>query len=181
MKLRETIQKKEVDFLINNIQISGTLTIPKNECKQGIVFLSGYGPVTRDNEVKGLKRYKILAQMFAENNITSLRFDDRGCGKSTDVNWHDYTFNDLAKEAIAAANFLRNHPEITTDKIGFFGHSLGAIIGPLAATMNDDIAFIISAAPPGLNGQETALQTRNFIAKQKRRNRKGEKKSKQCI
>ena len=157
--------EEEFEFTVDNLTLSGTLTLPIMEKSPCAILLSGYGAETRDYETKEFKRYKVLSEKLADNGIASLRFDDRGCGKSTDVNWHNYTFEDLANEAINAYLALKNHPSIDSNKIGFIGHSLGGAIAPFAASKNAEISFVVSTGPHGLIGIETAIQTSNSIAK----------------
>ncbi|NHK31788.1 MAG: alpha/beta hydrolase [Asgard group archaeon] len=156
---------EEIEFFIDELKISGTLTLPKKKQNPCVILLNGYGSETRDLPVRNFKRYEFLANLLAKHGIASLRYDDRGSGKSSKVDWHDYTFEDLTTEVLEAQSFLKEHSFIDSKKIGLFGHSLGAIIAPLAASKNDDFSFVISAAPHGLIGLETAIQTRNAIAK----------------
>lgn len=160
-----TYEEIEIEFSIKDITLSGTLTIPKKERNPCTILLSGYGSVTRDNPSRNFPRYKVLAEELVRKGIASLRFDDRGSGKSTKVNWHDYTFDDLADEALAAVKFVKEILNIDSEKIGFIGHSLGATIGPLAASKSKEIAFISSLAPHGLIGVETAINSRNAMSK----------------
>jgi len=117
---KETTHKeKEIEFSIKDITLSGTLTVPKKDQSSCAILLSGYGSTTRDNPSRNFPRYKVLAEELARKGIASLRFDDRGSGKSTKVNWHDYTFYDLAEEALAALKFVKEIPNIDSEKIGF--------------------------------------------------------------
>ena len=90
-----TYEEMEIEFSIKDITLSGTLTIPKKEQNPCAILLSGYGAVTRDNSSRNFPRYKVLAEELVRKGIASLRFDDRGSGKSTKVNWHEYTFLSL--------------------------------------------------------------------------------------
>lgn len=158
--------EKELEFTIGEITLSGTLVLPEKQPATCVIMLSGYGSHARDNLLKELNRYKTLAAELAKVGIASYRFDDRGSGKSTQVNWHDYTFDDLADEANAAFAMIKTHTSILPEKIGFFGHSLGATIGPLASLKNNEVAFIVSTAPHAFIGIDTALETRTAIAKE---------------
>jgi pimeloyl-ACP methyl ester carboxylesterase len=164
---------EEISFTDKGIRISGTLTLPKNEVNPCVILISGYGAETRDYVARGFNRYKFLAEELAKNEIASFRYDDRGCGKSSDVNWHNYTFDDLANEVVKIQSVLKDHhqatsagnPSIHPQKIGLFGHSLGATIAPLAAIKSNDFTFVVSAAPHGLIGLKTAIHSRNSYAK----------------
>ncbi|NHJ32672.1 MAG: alpha/beta hydrolase [Asgard group archaeon] len=157
--------EKEIEFSIKDLTLSGTLTLPKKERNPCAILLSGYGSTARDNTTGDFPRYKVLAEQLATNGFASFRFDDRGSGKSSKVNWHDYTFDDLADEALVAFDLVKNNKKITAEKIGFIGHSLGATTGLLAASKNKEVAFVVAAAPHGMIGVDTAINTRNAIAR----------------
>ncbi len=70
-------------------------------------------------------------------------------GKSTG-DWKRSTFNDLAGDAVAGVQMLRQRPEINPRKIGIYGHSQGGTIAPLVTAMSKDVAFVISAAGVGI-------------------------------
>ena len=51
---------------------------------------------------------------------------------------------DRAVEALAAVKFLQSRKDLRPDAIGFWGTSQAGWVMPLAASMSDDVAFIIS-------------------------------------
>jgi len=51
--------------------------------------------------------------------------------------------NDLADDALASVEFLRNHDLIDPNMIGVAGLSQGGWIAPLAASKSPDVAFAI--------------------------------------
>ncbi|MHA1227414.1 MAG: alpha/beta hydrolase, partial [Candidatus Hodarchaeales archaeon] len=156
--------EEEVQFQVENITLSGTVSIPKKGEKcPAVVLLSGYGPCNRDYEEQGLKKFLILSDYLARNGIAVLRYDDRGAGRSSSVNWSQYTYNDLSDEALAAMDILRNYKEINSNKIGLIGHSLGAAIAPLAASQSKGVNFIVIIGGYGLIGSKTATITRSYL------------------
>ena len=75
-------------------------------------------------------------------------YDKRGVGNSEGM-WHGADFEDLARDGIAAAEFFLT--EYDLKYVGFFGHSQGGWIGPLAATLWDKTSFVISSAGPAVS------------------------------
>lgn len=120
-------------------QLGASLLLPEGPGPfPGVVFLHGSGPQPRD-----ANRYH--ARALAERGIAALIFDKRGVGESTGSTG-PATFDDLAADAIAAAAWLRAQPAIA--RVGFYGHSQGGWIGPLAASRWPDTAFVIASSAP---------------------------------
>jgi dienelactone hydrolase len=112
----------------------------------GVVFLHGSGPQSRDSS-------RFAAQILAENGVASLIFDKRGVAESTGE-WLGATIEDLASDGIAVAEYMLSHPGVSD--VGFFGHSQGGWIGPLAGATWKKTAFVISSAGPAVSPSREA-------------------------
>lgn len=128
-----------------------------------MILLSGYGPCTRDFEERGLKKFRIISSYLANNGIAVLRYDDRGAGDSSPVDWSQFTFNDLSDEVLAALQLLQKYKEIDLNQIGLLGYSLGTAIAPLAASISKEITFIVLLGGYGLIGSKTGVITRKYL------------------
>lgn len=104
----------------------------------GVVFLHGSGPQPRDAS-------RFHARELARRGIAALIFDKRGVGESTGST-PPIRFDDLAADAIAAATWLRAQPSVS--RVGFYGHSQGGWIAPLAASRWPTTAFVIASSGP---------------------------------
>ena len=104
------------------------------------VFVHGSGP---------LERLTFLGQAraLAGHGIASFIFDKRGSGDSEGV-WITADLEELAEDVVAAANAVSDHPRISSDRIGFIGHSQGGWVAPIAAAKWGRARFIISQAGP---------------------------------
>lgn len=145
----------------DNFFLAGTLTFPKEGNNfTAAVLITGSGPQNRDEELMGHKPFLVLSDYLTRNGFAVLRFDDRGVGES-EGDFHIATSEDFARDVLAAVEYLKTRGEIDQSKIGLIGHSEGGIIAPMAAVQNDEIAFIVLMAGPGLTGEEIVyLQTR---------------------
>ncbi len=153
--------EKEVSFSNGAALLSGTLTLPENFTANTPVLLmvTGSGLQNRDEEIFGHKPFAVIADHFAKAGIATLRYDDRGFGKSTgDVK--NCTTDDLKNDALAGINLLRKD----FLKVGVLGHSEGGTIAfMIAAEQKAD--FIISLAGMTVSGKELLLaQNRNLLA-----------------
>ncbi|MFT7288292.1 MAG: alpha/beta superfamily hydrolase [Halieaceae bacterium] len=121
----------------------------------GVVFLHGSGPQTRD-----ANRWATFA--LAELGVASVIYDKRGVGES-EGNFVGASLEDLARDGIAAAEFLRAQPGVSI--VGFAGHSQGGWIGPLAGSLWSPTAFVISSSGPAVApSRETQEILQGFIA-----------------
>jgi pimeloyl-ACP methyl ester carboxylesterase len=86
-----------------------------------------------------------LGRHFARIGFACLAWDKPGVGKSTG-DYNTQNLRDRAEEALAAIRFLRGRKEIRQDRIGLWGHSQGGMVAPLAASLSDQVAFLIEVS-----------------------------------
>jgi uncharacterized protein len=155
-----------------NIKLAGNLTLPAGKGPfRAVIMITGSGAQNRNEELMGHKPFLVIADYLSRNHIAVLRYDDRGVGGS-EGNYAESTSADLATDAEAAFNFLKNNPQIDPEKIGFIGHSEGGLIAPMVASTNHDIGFIVSLAGPGVTGEKLIIRQSGDI-----RRASGEKES----
>lgn len=145
--------------------LCGTLTYPTGfeKMKKGtvpaVVMVTGSGLQNRDEEVFGHKPFLVIADHLAKNGIASLRYDDRGTGKSKGDAINGTTQNNM-KDALAAIEYVRNTGRF--GRTGVLGHSEGGSIAfMLGAAGHAD--FIVSMAGPGVRG-DSILTEQNMAA-----------------
>lgn len=137
-------------------ELSGTLTLPpKNGAAEvpAVVFVSGSGLQDRDEEAFGHKPFLVIADYLARNGIASLRYDDRGYGKSSGDAMSATTF-DFREDAAAAINFLRSTDGI--GEVGVIGHSEGGLIAFMLAA-DKDTDFIVTMGAPVVDCKDIIL------------------------
>lgn len=135
-----------------DFNLGGTLTLPSGDGPfAAAILVSGSGSQNRDEEIFGHKPFKLIADYLTRGGIAVFRYDDRGVGESggSPVG---ATSADLATDARSAIEYLLGREDIDNKRIGIIGHSEGGLIALKLAAENDDIAFIISLAGPGLKG-----------------------------
>lgn len=149
----------------DNVTLSGTLTYPTDfdKKKKGtvpvVIMVTGSGQQNRDEELLGHKPFLVIADYLARNGIATLRYDDRGMGKSTGNAAEGTTENNM-KDALAAIDYARKTGKF--GRTGVLGHSEGGTIAfMLGARGKAD--FIISMAGPGVSGDSILIE-QNRIA-----------------
>lgn len=137
--------------------MSATLTLPSTLDSRkipAVVMVTGSGPQNRDEEYFDHKPFAVIADFLARNGIASLRYDDRGTGKSTGdfLTSTTFTFKD---DALSGIEFLRSIDCI--GRVGILGHSEGGTIAFMAGA-EDKADFIVSLAGMAISGKETMMR-----------------------
>ena len=143
--------------------LAGTLVVPdgaKSNCPV-VLFVSGSGLQNRDEELFGHKPFLVMADYLARHGIASLRYDDRGFGKSTG-NAANATTATFCEDADAGVEWLRQSKRF--GHVGVVGHSEGAAIAfMLGARKKAD--FIVCMAAPAVKGDALLLDQTSTMMK----------------
>lgn len=161
---------KEVVFKNNaeGAELSGTLTYPNNfeAYKNGtvpvVLMVTGSGNQNRDEEIFGHKPFLVIADFFAKNGIATLRYDDRGVGKSIGTT-KGMTTENIYADAEAGVAYLRSLKQF--GKIGVLGHSEGGTIAFMMGA-NKSVDFLISCAGGAANGIDIIVGQNEAAMKQ---------------
>jgi pimeloyl-ACP methyl ester carboxylesterase len=160
-------QELEVEIEAGSHLLSGTLTLPAGEGPfPAAALISGSGRSDRDESLPrvALRPFAKLAAELQTLGIATLRYDDRGVGRSTG-DFLSATSYDFASDAEAVAEFLADRPEIDSSMVGLIGHSEGGMVAPIVAARNDHVAFVVSLAGTAVPGYEVLSgQLRDALA-----------------
>jgi uncharacterized protein len=142
---------------VQNVTLAATITIPPGKGPfPGVVLITGSGPQDRDEALLGHKPFLVLSDYLTRHGIVVLRADDRGTAKSTGV-FATATTADFSTDTEAGIAYLKTRPEVDPHKIGLIGHSEGAVIAPMVAARNKDVAFIVMMAGTGVPGDQVLV------------------------
>ncbi len=156
-------QTEEIYFTNNNANavFSATLTFPIGYTPEKrvsvVLMITGSGPQDRNEEVFEHKPFLVIADYLAKNGIASLRYDDRGVGKSTGERI-GCTSKDYAEDADSGLQWLKDCGKF--GKIGVLGHSEGGLIAFMLGA-ESKVDFIISMAGPGIKGDTLLAEQQN--------------------
>jgi alpha-beta hydrolase superfamily lysophospholipase len=96
---------------VDNVQLAGTLTVPRGALNAPAVLLSqglGFEPFDRDYTLPSapaLKSFLAIADALSRNGIVVLRVDDRGAGRSSGQKQLS-SVQQLAGDLVAGVAFL---------------------------------------------------------------------------
>jgi hypothetical protein len=143
---------------VEKISLSGTFTKPFGaERTPAVVLISGSGPSDRNQTIFGHKVFLVLADYLTRNGFAVLRYDDRGAGESQG-SFRDATVKDHAVDASYAIEYLKSRADVDSSRVGLIGHSLGAEIAPITATINSSTAFIVMMAGSAISLREVIFE-----------------------
>lgn len=151
---------EEVTFRNGDVELSGTLTWPEGYDGQAgtgitaVLMVSGSGQQNRDEEIFGHKPFAVIADWLARQGIASLRYDDRGVGKSSgDPESIDIQSN--MEDALAGLAYLESLGKF--QKTGVLGHSEGGTIAFMIGGQGK-ADFIISLAGAAVSGRQILVE-----------------------
>lgn len=148
---------EDVRYANGDVELAGTLTLPKGGSHGAALLITGSGQHDRDETVFGHKPFWVIADHLSRNGIAVLRVDDRGIGGSTGLTV-DLTMLDFASDVRASIAYLRQHERIDPDKVGLIGHSEGGVIAGHVAAEDDRVAFVVSLAGSGVPGGDVLVE-----------------------
>ena len=149
---------EEVAFknVADGATLVGTLSYPVGY-KKGktpvVLMVTGSGQENRDEEIFDHKPFLVIADYLARHGVATLRYDDRGFGKSTGGDVEHATTLDFMRDAASGVDFLRTSKQF--GKVGILGHSEGGSIAFMLGAKGK-VDFVISMAGIGVKG-DTAL------------------------
>ena len=149
---------EEVTFknVADGATLVGTLSYPigyKKGKTPVVLMVTGSGQENRDEEIFNHKPFLVIADYLARHGVATLRYDDRGFGKSTGGDVEHATTLDFMRDAASGVDFLRTSKQF--GKVGILGHSEGGSIAFMLGAKGK-VDFVISMAGIGVKG-DTAL------------------------
>ena len=122
---------EEVAFknVADGATLVGTLSYPigyKKGQTPVVLMVTGSGQENRDEEIFDHKPFLVIADYLARHGVATLRYDDRGFGKSTGGDVEHATTLDFMRDAASGVDFLRTSKQF--GKVGILGHSEGGSI-----------------------------------------------------
>jgi uncharacterized protein len=138
------MKKQNVEFKIQNETLRGSLFIPDGKGPfPGVVFYHGRGS-SRGN-------YLPIAESLAQNGVTALAFDFRGCGES-DGEFNNQTHKMGIEDGKAALEFLLTQ-NVDKERIGIQGTSFGGYVTGMILNDHDFIKSVVLRAPSAHSDQ----------------------------
>lgn len=143
------------------IELGGTLSIPEGGAPKGVIVMAtGSGAQNRDEEVFGLKPFKVLSDALTDAGFAVLRTDDRGIGASTG-DLKESSLEDLCTDITAQFEYLDSiFPGVPR---GVLGHSQGGSLA-IKTAAHGGCDFIITMGAPAWAGDSIVMAQSRALA-----------------
>lgn len=156
------IDSKEEPF---NVSVKGgelttTLLSPQLPRLPVYIIIGGSGPTTKDGNTEGMGKnnsYLQLAEVLAEDNIASIRFDKRGVGDNRQLGLAEerMTFVDFIDDVVAIVEAAKKDERFS--EVNLIGHSEGSLIA-FNVAQQQSVNRLISLAGAGRPIDEVLLE-----------------------
>lgn len=154
-------RSEDVRYQNEKIGLAALLLLPESDKRvPGAVILQGSGASDRTNQWA-----RAISDELMRKGIAVLLTDKRGSGKS-EGNWQTSDFSELAGDAIAGVEYLRQRREIDPDRVGLVGLSQGGWVAPLAAAKSEQVAFVITVSAASVSFAEQTFTEMANTARQ---------------
>ena len=130
-------------------RLSGTLCAPADTGRFPVVLLvHGSGPLDRDENMPGqrLNVFSAIAHDLAGHGVASLRYDKRGCAKSSG-SYLTAGISDFVDDAAAWLDALAVHDASAPGALFVLGHSEGCIVAPQLSLRRPLLEGVILLCP----------------------------------
>jgi uncharacterized protein len=129
--------------------LAGTLCLPSGTARVPcVLMLPASGPLDRDENYKGqqVNIFNAIAHHLASKGFASVRYDKRGCGKSTG-DYFNAGYFDFVADAAAWYDWLQGHDRCATGQLYALGHSEGTLTAMHLSISRPTVAGIIQLCP----------------------------------
>jgi dienelactone hydrolase len=147
--------QREVHFQSGGVTFGATLTEPAGGTNlPAIALVHGSG-------VQPRPLFSLWANFYASLGFAVLNYDKRGTGESGGTYPGEYAtpaaLSEYADDAIAAARYLRDLPEVDRSRVGFHGGSQGGWTVPLALMRAPEMSFAVLVSAPATTVEQTVF------------------------
>jgi dipeptidyl aminopeptidase/acylaminoacyl peptidase len=153
----DDVRTVDVQYQSGEVTLAALLLIPgSGQPVPGAVIIQGSGTSDRSNQWS-----RDIANSLVRHGIAVLLTDKRGSGTSGG-DWQEVGFKELAGDALAGVQFLKNRPEIDRQRVGLVGLSQGGWVAPLTAARSHEVAFVVNVSGASVGfAEQTFLEMGN--------------------
>ncbi len=155
--------EKLITIKSGNRELPAMLTLPKDSMNCPVVVLvHGSGPADMDETIGAHKPFKDIAIGLAAKGIASIRYVKRTTLFPGDFTGAFTTKLEVEDDALNVIAYAKKVPQVDSQKVYLFGHSLGGMLAPRIAAQTT-LKGIILAAAPARKLQDISLEQNKYF------------------
>ena len=155
--------EKLISIKSGNRELPAMLTLPRDSMNCPVVVLvHGSGPADMDETIGAHKPFKDIAIGLAAKGIASVRYVKRSTLFQADFKGAFTTKLEVEDDALNVIAYAKKIPQVDSQKVYLFGHSLGGMLAPRIASQTN-LKGIILAAAPARKLQDISLEQNNYF------------------
>jgi dipeptidyl aminopeptidase/acylaminoacyl peptidase len=139
----------ENDCTVGEYDLPGKMTIPNGKGPfPAVVLVHGSGPNDMDETLWETKVFRDLAWGLSSDGVAVLRYDKRPKARPDlfDSSIPFTVMDEVIDDALAGLELLTQTKEVDPSRIFVLGHSLGGMMAPRIASLDDRVAGIVLMA-----------------------------------
>ena len=146
----------------NNLLRTITIIPPKPDKKPAVFYIQGVGCYSIDSPLDTNRNEILFLRNLARAGYAILRVEKPGVGDSKGGPCENIDFYEELAGYVSALKEFKKSPEIDTNNIFIFGHSMGGVMAPLVAKRSN-VKGIIAYGTIGTNFMEYFINSRRNI------------------
>lgn len=156
----------EVDCSVGQYKLPGKVTMPAGEGPfPAVVLVHGSGPNDMDETLWETKVFKDLAWGFSSNGVAVLRYDKRTKARPDlfEFSIQFTVLDEVIEDAIAGVDLLTSTKGVDPSRVFVLGHSLGGMMAPRIARLDERVAGIIIMAGDAGHLEDAFLEQIEYL------------------
>ncbi|NYT11875.1 MAG: alpha/beta fold hydrolase [Methanomassiliicoccales archaeon] len=157
---------EEKDCTVGNCGLPGKTTIPTGKGPfPAVVLVHGSGPNDMDETLWETKVFRDLAWGLSSDGIAVLRYDKRPKARPDlfDSSIPFTIMDEVIEDALAGVELLTQTKEVDPSRIFVLGHSLGGMMAPRIASLDDRVAGIVMMAGDAAKLEDAFLEQIEYL------------------
>jgi hypothetical protein len=157
--------EKLITIQSGKFNLPAMITLPRDSMNCPVlVLVHGSGPADMDETIGAHKPFKDIALGLASQGIASVRYVKRTALYANDFSGAYTTNEEVIEDAKNVIAFAKSLPQVDSQKVYLFGHSLGGMLAPKIA-LNENLKGVILAAAPARKFQDISIEQNNYFFK----------------
>lgn len=156
----------EMDCNVGEYKLPGKVTMPAGEGPfPAVVLVHGSGPNDMDETLWETKVFRDLSWGLSSNGVAALRYDKRTKERPDlfEPSMRFTVFDEVVEDGVAGVDLISSMEGVDPCKVFVLGHSLGGMMAPRIASLDERVAGIIIMAGDAGHLEDAFLEQIEYL------------------